>query len=81
MRPAYIFGENENSYRFHADHPFNPIRLELTTSLLVDSGKLSASEWITSPIASVESLALVHDVDYIEAVQAAAAGKLSGLKA
>ena len=49
MRPAYIFGENENSYRFHEDHPFNPIRLELTTSLLIASGKLQASECIAPP--------------------------------
>lgn len=81
MRPAYIFGENETSYRFHADHPFNPIRLELTTSLLTTAGKLSRDECIAPPLASIEDLALVHDRDYIEAVQAAAAGTLTGLKA
>lgn len=81
MRPIYIFGEDETSYRFHEDHPFNPLRLELTTSLLIAAGKLFKSECVSPPLASVEELALVHDLDYIEAVQAAASGELSILKA
>lgn len=81
MRPLYIYHPSEHTYRFNADHPFNPLRLELTTSLLIDSGKLSTDEWIAPRAATIDELSLIHDLDYIDAVQAASTGSLHEAKA
>lgn len=78
---AYIYSEEETAYRFSDTHPFNPVRLELTHSLLEATGALEGIDRIPPRRATDEELLRVHDADYIEAVKQAGTGKLSPLKA
>ncbi|WP_168121985.1 acetoin utilization protein AcuC [Paenibacillus sp. HB172176] len=57
-------------YKFHADHPFDPIRQTLTMDLLQASNGLSA-EQIATPNRKMtdEALTTVHREDYVRAVK------------
>lgn len=59
-------------YKFNEEHPFNPLRLELTIDLLKATGALS-DEQIIAPAADSynvdELLSLVHRSDYLRAVR------------
>jgi acetoin utilization protein AcuC len=61
------------SYDFGRDHPLRPLRLELTLALARDLGVLARpGVTVAAPSSSGEdTLALVHDRDYIEAVRRA----------
>ncbi|HVF04354.1 MAG TPA: acetoin utilization protein AcuC [Frankiaceae bacterium] len=61
------------SYDFGRDHPLRPLRLELTVALARDLGVLSRpGVTVRAPSSSgQETLELVHDRDYIEAVKRA----------
>lgn len=59
-------------YRFHEDHPFHPIRFELTKDLLVACGALQTDR-IMYPLLQQEAeqeVARIHRDDYIRAVAA-----------
>jgi acetoin utilization protein AcuC len=59
-------------YRFHDAHPFHPIRLELTESLLRMAGALDDSQ-MASPLPRTEAekaVRILHREDYVEAVEA-----------
>lgn len=55
-------------YRFHNKHPFNQMRVKLTTELLLSTGYLSESQIITPRQATIDEIAMVHKYDYIQAV-------------
>ncbi|KTR25943.1 histone deacetylase [Exiguobacterium indicum] len=78
---AYLYSPEEATYRFSETHPFNPIRLELTVSLLEAMHQLDDIPCIAPRHATDEELSLVHDQDYIAAVKAAGTGALTPLKA
>lgn len=78
---AYIYSEEEANYRFSDSHPFNPIRLDLTVSLLEAMGALEQVDCIAPRLATDEELELIHDKDYIQAVKLAGQGELSPMKA
>lgn len=78
---AYIYSEEETNYRFSDIHPFNPIRLDLTVSLLETMGALKDVDCIAPRRATDEELRLVHDADYIQAVKLAGQGELTPMKA
>jgi acetoin utilization protein AcuC len=61
------------SYDFGRDHPLRPLRLDLTVALARDLGVLSRPNvTVAAPSSSGEdTLALVHDRDYIAAVRRA----------
>lgn len=71
MSDALIWDPALLRYRFNANHPFNPRRLELTVSLIEELGLLESPEvQIESPrMATDEDLLRVHDGDYIAAVR------------
>lgn len=77
MKPLYVYDDALLKYRFNDTHPFNQMRLKLTTDLLTDSNFLNAEDVVKPRIATDEELALVHSEDYIEAVRAAGHDKLS----
>ncbi|MBW5444711.1 acetoin utilization protein AcuC [Cohnella sp. CFH 77786] len=59
-------------YRFHDDHPFHPVRLELTEQLLRKADALKPSQ-IVAPLAesdAEEAVIALHRSDYVEAVRA-----------
>ena len=60
---AYDFGE----------HPMNPVRLDLTIGLARSLGVLDRLNVVAPEPASQAQLLSVHDLAYLEAVQAASA--------
>lgn len=81
FKTGYVYSNELLKYRFGDEHPFNQMRLKLTTELLEDMGVLDQQHIITPEIASEETLALVHTYDYIEAIQHASRGILSDIEA
>ncbi len=68
---AFIYSEDFYKYNFGEHHPLQPVRLELTHILMETYGLLQNPKiQIFPPVsASVEDLYLVHDEEYVEAVQ------------
>lgn len=71
MRSALIWDRTFTSYKFRADHPFNPKRLELTVSLIEAYGLLDGERFrIETPrTATAEELLRVHSPEFIDAVR------------
>lgn len=69
-RSIWINHKASEQYRFHDEHPFHPIRLQLTENLLKACGSLTDAQ--TAPPFSLEEAERVvrdiHRADYIEAV-------------
>ncbi len=78
---GYVYSKDILRYRFSNDHPFNQMRLKLTTELLQDSGFLTADHIIKPRIATDEELALIHTYDYIQAIRHASHGILNDTEA
>ena len=76
-RTALIYARKYHDYRFSEDHPFNPLRLQLTVELIEACNLLDERGWIAPPrVATDTELATVHDPRYIEAVREASRGRL-----
>ncbi|GAF15909.1 LOW QUALITY PROTEIN: NAD-independent protein deacetylase AcuC [Bacillus sp. JCM 19046] len=78
---ALIYGKTEYPYLFHDTHPFHPLRLELTYSLLHEIGALTNQTIIQPQMVSEATLELIHDPQFIEAVQLGGQGQLSEARA
>lgn len=62
------------SFELDGGHPFKPVRMELTRSLLAHAGLLAASEVVApTPIGDADLLT-VHDEAYVAAVRSLSAG-------
>lgn len=72
----YVYTEGLLHYRFSDQHPFNQMRLVLTTDLLRKMGVLSDDEMVEGRKATDEELALIHHKDYIDAVKRASLDQL-----
>jgi acetoin utilization protein AcuC len=71
---AFVYAPQLSSYRLSETHPFKPLRLELTRSLLYACDLLSADhEVVPEPFAEAELLGL-HDADFVAAVKAVSQG-------
>ncbi|KHF29213.1 Acetoin utilization protein AcuC [Anoxybacillus sp. BCO1] len=68
---VFIYSDAFQTYKFHDRHPFNQLRVKLTYDLLQTVGALHDSQIVAPRLATDEELALVHDMDYIEAVKKA----------
>lgn len=77
MKPLYVYDKSLLEYRFNDQHPFNQMRVKMTTDLLTTSGFLTDKDIIKPRKATDEELLLVHQPDYVEAVKKAGVGKLS----
>ncbi|MBU8905212.1 acetoin utilization protein AcuC [Desertibacillus haloalkaliphilus] len=73
----FVYSQDQLSYKFNDDHPFNHLRLNLTYDLLQDLHALQESQIVAPRIASDNEIALIHDKQFIEAVKAAGKGRLS----
>lgn len=70
-KKLFIHDEKYYQYKFSDDHPFNPVRLNMTVDLLDDMGLIS-DEQIKKPVLATDEMLLsVHTQDYINAVKAA----------
>ena len=70
-----IWDQSFTGYDFGADHPMNPLRLDLTARLCEELGLFSDAgvEVVNPPVPGDELLLTVHDADYVAAVRAASA--------
>ncbi|ARJ50022.1 acetoin utilization protein AcuC [Staphylococcus lutrae] len=65
---GYVYADSLLRYRFHNKHPFNQMRVKLTTELLLSTGFLSKDQIIVPRQATVDEIATIHKYDYIQAV-------------
>ncbi len=68
----FIYHPGSSRYKFGEDHPFNPIRLELTMDLLKAVHALKEEQIVQPPSTHPElerMLSLVHREDYIAAIK------------
>lgn len=77
LSTGYVYSEDLLQYRFSNEHPFNQMRLKLTTELLKDANFLKDEHIVIPRIATDEELALIHQYDYIQAILHASHGILS----
>lgn len=69
FQTGYVYSDALLQYRFHNKHPFNQMRLKLTTELLDATGLLHHNQIIKPRIATVDEIATVHKYDYIQAIK------------
>ncbi|MFD2446426.1 acetoin utilization protein AcuC [Bacillus sp. CGMCC 1.16607] len=72
----FIYSEDLLNYKFNSHHPFNQFRLKLTLDLLKKAGAIEEQSIIPPKQATEEELALIHDLNYIQAVKQAGSGSL-----
>ncbi|RSL32925.1 acetoin utilization protein AcuC [Salibacterium salarium] len=77
QQAAFVYSEDQLSYKFSEDHPFNHLRLKLTYDLLQNLGTIDTNYIYPPRMATEEEIALIHDRPYIDAVKAAGEGNLS----
>lgn len=65
----FIYTPAFDGYRFSKDHPFDPIRIQLTHRLLQESGLLVNDQILNPEIASRTELLLAHGEDYVDFVE------------
>ncbi|HSJ26209.1 MAG TPA: acetoin utilization protein AcuC [Longimicrobiales bacterium] len=81
MHPAAIIWDDAlASYRFNAEHPLNPRRLELTLGLIRALDLLDGRDRRVEPPRDVTAAELeaVHDVAFIDTVKRASTGSAAG---
>ncbi len=66
---AFFYTPDFLRYRFGEEHPFNPLRLELTVDLLHDCKLLDPADCLPPRVATADELATFHDPSYIETVR------------
>ncbi len=74
---TYVYDDEIMKYRFNDSHPFNQMRVKMTTDLLKSAGLLSAEDIVKPRRATDAELELVHTRDFIDAVRRAGENKLS----
>jgi acetoin utilization protein AcuC len=68
-RSAFVYSPEYVGYKLSDEHPLNPIRLELTATLVEDCGLLEGPSLRESPRpATIDELLLAHDRAYVERV-------------
>ncbi|MFZ4450689.1 acetoin utilization protein AcuC [Salibacterium aidingense] len=77
QQAAFVYSEDQLSYKFSDDHPFNHLRLKLTYDLLQKMGAIDDKHVQSPRMATDEEIGLIHDKPYIDAVKAAGEGRLS----
>lgn len=71
MKAALIWDPSFTQYKFRADHPFNPRRLELSVSLIEELGLLDGDRFrmVAPRMATDAELLRVHSLEYLEVVK------------
>ena len=73
---AFVYAPDLGDYELSAEHPFKPLRLELTRTLLAACGLLNDAQLIVpDPFTETELLTL-HDPAFVAAVKAASSGTM-----
>lgn len=74
---VFIFSEDQLSYSFSDEHPFNQKRIMLTLDLLRNSNAIREEDIIPPRIATDEEILLVHDEKFVDIVKKAGKGEVS----
>ncbi|MFO7544909.1 MAG: acetoin utilization protein AcuC [Trueperaceae bacterium] len=72
----FVYDPALSAFELAPDHPFKPVRLELTKSLLEAAGLLHGDEVVAPGPLDDDELLEVHDPRYVAAVQAASRGEV-----
>ncbi|MDQ3396150.1 MAG: acetoin utilization protein AcuC, partial [Deinococcota bacterium] len=75
MAFAFLYDPRLTRYSLSDGHPFKPLRLELTRSLLHDLGLLDEAQEVVPKMISDKVLAQTHAQAYIDAVRAVSRGE------
>lgn len=70
----FVYDPGLSAFELAPEHPFKPLRLELTKSLLEAAGLLDASTLVAPDALGDDELEQVHDPRYVDAVRAASRG-------
>lgn len=71
----FVYAADLAAFELGPSHPFKPVRLELTRSLLADAGLLHPDEVVAPAPLSEKALLSVHSATYVAAVKAASSTK------
>src|SRR5699024_4753929 len=71
QKTGFVYSSEILQYRFSNQHPFNQMRLKLTTELLSDLGYLKPEHIVKQQIATVDELNLIHSFDIIQYIRRA----------
>ncbi|WP_026690686.1 acetoin utilization protein AcuC [Alteribacter aurantiacus] len=74
-KAVFVYSQEQLSYRFNENHPFNQKRLETTNDLLFTLGALKEEDIVKPRLATEDELLLVHTRDYVEAVKKASSSQ------
>ncbi|PLS14866.1 acetoin utilization protein AcuC [Bacillus sp. M6-12] len=80
-KAVFVYSDEQLTYKFNDQHPFNQRRLKLTLDLLEKHNAIHPDDIVPPRMATDEELQLIHDPEYVNAVKLAGAGKLSEEKA
>ncbi len=72
---AFVYAPELGRYELSADHPFKPVRLELTRTLLEACGLLTEANIVTPEPFTEKQLLTLHDSAFVAAVAAASRGE------
>lgn len=72
---AFVYEPAMAQFELGHDHPFKPLRLELTRTLLESAGLLSEEQTVRPDPLSEQALLTVHDKRFVQAVKAASRGE------
>ena len=72
---AFIYDASLSDYELSESHPFKPVRLELTKTLLEHMGLVSEEHLVEPKAIKETELLQVHDLHYVEAVRALSRGE------
>lgn len=74
-RPAFVTAPELGRYTLSAEHPFKPLRLELTRTLAAACGLLGDVDEVAPEPFGEEELLTLHDPEYVAAVRAVSRGE------
>lgn len=77
MNALYVYSDELLKYRFNDTHPFNQMRLKMTTDLLKSAKFLKDEDIVQPRVATEEEILLVHKPDYVDAVKRAGHDQIS----
>ncbi|RFU68748.1 acetoin utilization protein AcuC [Peribacillus saganii] len=80
-KAVFVYSDEQLTYKFNDEHPFNQKRLQLTLDLLEKHNAIHPYDIVPPRMATDEELQLIHDPDFVNAVKLAGEGKLSEEKA
>lgn len=72
---AFVYAPELGRYELSAEHPFKPLRLELTRTLLEACGLLNAGNIVLPEPFTETQLLTLHDPAFVTAVSAASSGE------